>query len=800
MPEESRHVTTKPSRAQRSDKRPSQPEQEARAVGTPPGHHDTFRAIAEQASDLIAVTDAAGVITYASAASKALLQCPPEELCGRHFTEFLEGSDAPRALAAFRDGRERGELARNLELTMRRVDGSTFAGELNSSDFPVDGRNGSLVIIRDITERRRAEAALHALKGIIDSNADSLFSVDGNYCYTSFNATHAAVMRALYGVEIQLGDSLLDRLTVEEDRTRAKANLDAVLRGEVVKEETYTGDESMSRRCFAVSHSPILGAQGLVVGVVVSASDITERKQVEEALRESERRLTEAQRLGKIGSWEWIPAEDKVIWSAEMYTIFGIPPGVEDLTPELTMQAIHPEDRAMVMESTRRALEERKPQPIECRIRKPDGTIGHVFGRGEAVLGAEGELVKMTGIYQDVTERRQAEEALRQSEERLRQSQKMEAVGQLAGGIAHDFNNLLTAILGYSELLLASKEFSEPSAREDLEQIERAAERASELTRQILAFSRRQVLRPMALSLNEVLAGMEPLLRRTLGEDIDLVTLAHPHLHLTEVDRHQFEQVLMNLALNARDAMPAGGRLTLETANVELGEDYCQTHPEVTPGSYATLLVSDTGVGMDPHTLARAFEPFFTTKPAGVGTGLGLATVYGIVRQSQGNISVRSKLGEGATFKIYLPRAVQRNTPDEVVIPAHVSARGHEIVMVVEDEDALRRLIERILAGAGYTTVAFGSAHGALAALGKGEWTIDLLLTDVVLPGVMQGHHLAQEVLASQPDIPILYMSGYSRGALVHSGRLKEGVTLLEKPFTPEALTDIVRMVLDRQT
>jgi CheY-like chemotaxis protein len=254
----------------------------------------------------------------------------------------------------------------------------------------------------------------------------------------------------------------------------------------------------------------------------------------------------------------------------------------------------------------------------------------------------------------------------------------------------------------------------------------------------------------------------------------------------------------MNLALNARDAMPSGGRLTLETANLELGEDYCQTHLEVTPGSYVMLSVSDTGVGMEPETLAHAFEPFYTTKAFGQGTGLGLAVIHGIVTQSRGSISVHSEPGKGTTFKIYLPRAVRSDTPEEVIIPPHVSARGHETVMVVEDEAALRSLIERVLGVAGYTPLAFGSAKEALDALEKGDRSIDLLLTDVMLSGALQGHDLARAVLASQPGLPVLYISGYTRDALVHAGRLDEGVNLLEKPFTPEALATMVRTVLDQ--
>ncbi len=435
---------------------------------------------------------------------------------------------------------------------------------------------------------------------------------------------------------------------------------------------------------------------------------------------------------------------------------------------------------------------------VESLQRRQDGEVRLLAWVCRNLHDEQGNVTGALSSALDITERRRAEEALRERDEQLRQSQKMEAVGQLAGGIAHDFNNLLTSILGYSELLLASEEIAGSPAGEDIQEIKHAAERASALTRQILAFSRRQALRPDVVSLNEVLNGMEPLLRRTLGENIDLISLEHPDLGHAEIDVHQFEQVLMNLAINARDAMPAGGRLTLETANVELDEEYCSSHPEATPGACVMLAVSDTGIGMDEATLGHAFEPFFTTKAPGEGTGLGLATVFGIVKQSRGNIFLYSEPGKGTTFKIYLPRVATREATEAVVIPERIPSLGNEAVMVVEDESSLRSLIARVLGAAGYKVVCFGSADEAMAALEQGELAIDLLLTDVVLPGVMQGNDLARLVQNSRPDLPVLYMSGYTRNAIVHAGRLDKGINFLEKPFTPEALAQTVRKVLDQ--
>jgi PAS domain S-box-containing protein len=434
----------------------------------------------------------------------------------------------------------------------------------------------------------------------------------------------------------------------------------------------------------------------------------------------------------------------------------------------------------------------------ELEMVTKNGRVFPAFERADAVTDSAGNIVGLIGIARDITERKLAEEALQRTEEQLRESQKMESIGQLAGGIAHDFNNLLTAIIGYSQLTLTNLEGQSEGLRADVEQIQHAAERASALTGQILAFSRRQVLRPSVVSLNEVLDGLEPMLRRTLGASIDLVSLRHPDLGCAEVDVHQFEQVLMNLALNARDAMPSGGRLTLETANVELDEEYCRSHAGATLGSCVMLAVSDNGIGMDEATLERVFEPFYTTKPPGAGTGLGLATVYGIVKQSRGYINVYSELGKGTAFKIYLPRVTPHETSVEMVPAKQPFSSGHERVVVVEDESYLRSLVARVLGDMGYEVVCFGSADDAMVALESGQVVAELLLTDVVLPGTMQGNDLVRKVHEFRPDLPVLYMSGYTRNAIVHAGRLDEGVNFLEKPFTPDALARMVREVLDQ--
>jgi PAS domain S-box-containing protein len=401
-------------------------------------------------------------------------------------------------------------------------------------------------------------------------------------------------------------------------------------------------------------------------------------------------------------------------------------------------------------------------------------------------------------VLRDVTEREEAERALKERDDQLRQSQKMEAIGQLAGGIAHDFNNLLTAIIGYSDLILSSAGSDAGSFSDDVGEIKAAAERASSLTRQILAFSRRQALRPEVVSLNDIVTGTERLLGRTLGEDIELLTLLEQELGLAEVDESQFEQVLMNLAVNARDAMPNGGKLMIETANVDLSHEYCRHHVGMIPGPYVTLVVSDTGVGMDEETIERAFEPFFTTKEQGIGTGLGLSTVYGIVEQSGGRVSVHSEVGRGTTVKVYLPRVGRREEGPAITAPVLGAVTGSETILLVEDETAVRSLAERILESHGYRVVAAENGDDALVLLKGADHSIDMLLTDVVLPGSMQGNELAQVACRLRPHLAVLHMSGYPRDTIVHAGRLDEGVNYLAKPFTPDELAQRVREVLDR--
>jgi PAS domain S-box-containing protein len=454
--------------------------------------------------------------------------------------------------------------------------------------------------------------------------------------------------------------------------------------------------------------------------------------------------------------------------------------------PQVWFDAIHPDDRASVA-ATIAALPAEEQRSGVFRIRRPDGTVRWVHGRLFPILDEREQLHRLVVLVEDITQ-------VRQAEEQLFHAQKMEAVGRLAGGIAHDFNNLLVVIQGYARLIAEDLAASHP-AQEALEEILAAAHSAAGLTGQLLAFSRRQIMQPQILDLNRMLHRGQSMVRRVIGEDITLVVhLTEPLSHVS-ADPGQIEQVVMNLVVNARDAMPEGGRLTIETADVELDDGYVAQHPGATAGRHVMIAVSDNGVGMDPETQRRLFEPFFTTKAAGQGTGLGLATVYGIVKQSQGSIWVYSEPGRGTTFKIYLP-AVGGSAcplaPPQVLMAA---LQGTETVLLVEDQPEVRRLIEKTLGRQGYQVLAAGDSDHATTLARKHEGPIHLLLTDVVLPGT-SGRDIAQKVLAERPDVRVLYMSGYTDDAIVQHGVLEPGLAFIQKPFTGDALLRKIRDVL----
>jgi PAS domain S-box-containing protein len=436
-------------------------------------------------------------------------------------------------------------------------------------------------------------------------------------------------------------------------------------------------------------------------------------------------------------------------------------------------------------------------QGLERTYRRKDGTTFPVLVGDRILQDSEGKIIGIRTTIQDITGRKRAEEEMRGLEEQFRQSQKMEAVGRLGGGIAHDFNNLLTIIKGYSQLSLLDLKENDPLWG-NIQEIQKATQRATDLTRQLLAFSRRQILDLKVLDLNTLLKDLDKMLRRIIGEDIELTTLLAENLGRVKIDPGQFEQMILNLAVNARDAIPSGGKLTIETANVVLDEEYARTHVSVTPGPYVRLSVSDTGVGIPLEVKEKVFEPFFTTKEKGKGTGLGLSTVYGIVKQSGGNIWVYSEPAYGTTFKIYLPRVEEDLDTLYGQDETDFLPRGSETVLLVEDEPSVRDLAHRLLSQQGYRVLEATDGKEALHVVQEhiGE-KIHLLLTDVVMPQ-MGGKELADQLKLLRPDIKVLYTSGYTDDAIVHHGVLEPGTHFLQKPFSPKTLSHKMREVLDR--
>jgi signal transduction histidine kinase/CheY-like chemotaxis protein len=426
---------------------------------------------------------------------------------------------------------------------------------------------------------------------------------------------------------------------------------------------------------------------------------------------------------------------------------------------------------------------------IEFRVLWPDGSTRWNAGRACLFRGDDGTPARLLGVEMDISDRKQLEA-------QFRQVQKMEAVGQLAGGIAHDFNNVLTAILGYAALVIDTFD-QRDERRADLEEVVKAGHRAAALTSQLLAFSRKQVLQPAAVDLNALVTGMGAMLRRLIGEHINLVTIFAPDLAAARADSGQLEQVLMNLVVNARDAMPSGGRLAVETANVDLDQSFVRD-VAIVPGPYVMLAVSDSGVGMDEATKQRLFEPFFTTKEQGKGTGLGLATVYGIVKQSHGHIWVYSEPGHGASFKLYLPRADHADAAVVDIVSDTAVVAGTETVLIVEDDEAVRSLERTILQRAGYRVFDAASPADCERLFGERRNQFELLVTDVIMPGCT-GPALFERLARQHGGLQVLYVSGYTDDSIVRQGELGRGITFLQKPFTAPALKQRIRDILDRR-
>ncbi len=756
---------------------------------------DFAKGILESNPDCTKVLDLEGKLLYMNPSGQQLMETTDFSSCvNLSWIDFWEGEARQEALNALAEAKA-GSTGIFEGYCPTALGTPKWWSVIVSPIRDASGRIERLLSVsRDITERKLVEQKLKQsedwLRAIFDASRDGIL-VEDNGCIVYVNNAYTQMLG--YAAPEQLVGVCISALVTPDDAERMMKYGEARLRGEtppsVYEFNAKRKDGSLLRVEGAVSTSVVAGKTYITTAI----RDITERKRAEEALRESERRY---RFLGEgILHQVWTAQPDGNLDYVNERTLeyFGFT--MEQGLGERWLNAVHPDDVPVCAERWARSLQTGEHYEVEFRLRRADGEYRWHLGRATAGYDAAGNLVKWFGTNTDINNQKLAEEALRRSEEQLRQSQKLEAVGRLAGGIAHDFNNLLTAITGYSDLTLRCLAPDNP-LHHNVTEIKKAGERAAALTRQLLAFSRKQILQPKVLDLNSIVTDISKILQRVIGEDVNILTVLDPHLSYIEADAGQLEQVLMNLAVNARDAMPGGGKLTIQTANVELSDDYAREHPNVPPGSYVMLAISDAGCGMDAATQAQIFEPFFTTKAAGKGTGLGLATVYGIVKQSGGNIWVYSEVGHGTTFKIYLPCARKAAELIEKAEPRAALPRGTETILLVEDEEAVRELLREVLEADGYSVLLTSGGEEALQLCRSYKKEIHLMLTDVVMPG-MNGRELGEHAAALRPEMKVLYMSGYTDEAITHHGVLDAGVAFLEKPFTPDSVARKVREVLN---
>ena len=728
--------------------------------------------------------DRNGVILRVNQTELDLLGYRRDEYVGRNIAEFHADQgviqDILRRLTA-------GEVLHDYPAQLRCKDGSIKHVLIDSSVLFEDGQFAhTRCFTRDVTAQRQIQESAARLAAIVASSSDAIIGKTLEGVVTSWNAAAERIFG--YSARDMIGDSIF-KIIPEELHDAEHQLLARTARGELRElGETVRLTRDGDRIYVSLSVSPIRDPQDRVIGASSIMRDVTERKRAQEMLTQSRERLQLALKAARMGTWHWDVEANTLTWDEGLERLYDVAPGETITSHEQFLQRVHAEDRPYVQQSLERAVQGLGGLDYEFRIVLPNGRIRWLADQGRVVRDLEGKALSLTGICLDITERKQVEE-------RLRQAQRMESVGQLAGGIAHEANNMMSVVLGCADYVLQRSDLSEP-VRQDVEQIWRAAKRTAGVTQQLLAFSRRQVLQPQVLDLNDTVRGLEAILSRTLGESSGLRLHLSPQLGKVRADPGQLEQVLINLALNARDAMSDGGRLTIETMNVLLDDRYVAGKPVDTlkPGEYAALIVTDTGHGMDPATLGKIFEPFFTTKEVGEGTGLGLSTVYGIVKQSGGFIWAYSEPGLGTTFKLYFPLIEFSEGAVERALPTP-PGRPEEVVLIVEDESMVRNIMARTLRDSGYTVVEASDGREALALLDARGGAVHLVVADVVMPG-MGGREMSAKLAERWPQVPVLFTSGYTGLDVVRRGLMEEGCEFIQKPLAPEALIRKVRQMV----
>ncbi|MGB7573272.1 MAG: PAS domain S-box protein [Thermodesulfobacteriota bacterium] len=758
-----------------------------------------YRQVIENAVDIIYTTDANGNFTYANSAAMTTTGYSLEELQRFNYLNLILPEHRDRVSKIYISQFRQRQVTTYVEFPFFNKSGEVLWFGQNAS-LVIEGENpvGFHVIARDITERKKAEEALsrseEKYRTILESIEDGYYEVDLAGIFTFLNDSMCRIWG--YPKEELMGMNNR-QYTDPETAKKVFQAYNRVYRtgepGRLFDYEIIRKDGA--KRYVEVSISLQKDLSGKPAGFSGIIRDITEHKQADETLRRSEEKYRTIIEKIQDGYFENDLAGNFTFVNDVICRHLGY---ARDELIGMNYQQYTDEENGRNLYQHYIGLY-RTGQPIE------PFEAGYVTKDGAKLLAeisvsliwdSEGKPIGFRGISRDITERKRAEEEKLSLQEQLRQSQKMEAIGQLAGGVAHDFNNLLTVIKGYSQLSLLDLKEND-SLRGNIQEIEKATQRATDLTRQLLAFSRRQILDLKVLDLNVLLTDLDKMLRRIIGEDIQLVTLLSEDLGKVKIDPSQIEQVIFNLAVNARDAMPSGGKLTIETANVELDEEYAHAHISVISGHYVRLSVSDTGVGMSQEVKERVFEPFFTTKEKGKGTGLGLSMVYGIVKQSSGNIWVYSEPEHGTTFKIYLPRTEEEVDTLHEREEKDFFPRGSETVLLVEDDELVRDLANRLLKQQGYRVLDAANGEEALrVAKEHDRETIHLLLADIVMPQ-MGGKALADQLKILRPNVKVLYTSGYADNAIFHHGVLDPGTHFLQKPFSLKTLSHKVREVLD---
>ncbi len=765
-----------------------------------------FRSLLETTSDWVWEIDRNGFFTYVSPKAKDLLGYESEEIIGKKASDFIAKEEAALVSTFFEDILKSCQPFSGVQHINRSKDGREIVLETNGAPLldPYGNLLGYHGISRDITYRKQAEEALRRseklVSDIIDGSPFPQMVIGKDHRIIKWNRA----LEKYSGIRAKdvVGTDQHWRSCYKEKRPLM---IDLLADGAVEKiPQLYAGKYEKSKlldgayeltnffpeagengKWLYTTASAIKDSNGNIVGAMAIVDDVTEKKNAEEELRESREYL--AQIINQISDPIFVKdSEHKYVLVNNALCAFEGRPR-EQLLGQDSFEDHHDALTASLIERESEVFRTGKEDLSEDIITDREGKTHTLLAKKGLLVDKKGNR-QIVGVLRDITERKHLEA-------QFLQAQKMEAVGVLAGGIAHDFNNLLNVINGYCELVLDDLAEDNPM-RNDIQQISQAGTRAKSLTSQLLAFSRKQILQPAILDLNDALANINSMLRRLIPENIDLVITAQSCLGLIYADPGQVQQILMNLVINARDAMPQGGKLTIEAANVYHDEEYVRSHPDVKVGSYVMLAISDNGIGMDETIKAHLFEPFFTTKGKVKGTGLGLSTVYGIVKQSDGFIWVYSEPGQGTAFKVFFPRVEGKVAKLKNEIKSEQRTQGVETVLLIEDEPSVRSLAARILRERGYTVLEASNGQEALDVAHKYAGAIHMALTDVIMPG-MSCRDLVSRLDAMRPGIRVLYASGYTDNAIVHHGILDSGVAFLQKPFTVENLEHKVREVLD---